>query len=81
MAYSEIMEILHKITAVKTVGKLLLADFMAIVLIHRETTVLILACCNGVFFLLFLVINVCCLNMCNVLKGLSSICMTIFHLY
>lgn len=31
MAYSEIMKILLKVTAVKTVGKLLLTDFMAIV--------------------------------------------------
>lgn len=31
MAYSEIMNILLKVTAVKTVGKLLLADFMAVV--------------------------------------------------
>lgn len=31
MAYSEIMKILLKVTAVKTVGKLLLADFMAVV--------------------------------------------------
>jgi len=30
MAYSEIMKILLKIAAVETVGKLLLADFMAI---------------------------------------------------
>lgn len=31
MAYSEIMKILLKVTAVKTVGKLLLADFMSVV--------------------------------------------------
>lgn len=31
MAYSEIMKILLKVTAVKTVGKLLLTDFMAVV--------------------------------------------------
>lgn len=44
MAYSEIMKILLKVTAVKTVGKLLLADFMAVVctLLYRETAVLIL---------------------------------------
>lgn len=36
MAYSEIMKILPKITAVKTVGRLFLADFMAIMCTNTQ---------------------------------------------
>lgn len=76
MAYSEIMKILLQVTAVKAVGKLLLAAFMAVVCAAIQgdscADFASLHLQHWVLFLLLLVTHVNCFNMSDVLKGLSS---------